>query len=133
MLQGRRGETYGLGHATPGNAWALAAGPPLPKKTLLSQQEKPFSHRGPAVTKNGEGCGEKMKESGTRAGGRRALLSFVELASFLRKFDVRHGVLVERGISFLPLCHRVVFIVLREFSMRWFDSLHALNCFFRPL
>ena len=33
--------------------------------------------------KNGEGCGERMKEKERE---RRALLSFVELASFLRKF-----------------------------------------------
>ena len=33
----------------PGNAWALEAGLPL-LKGRLSQQEKPFSHRGQAVT-----------------------------------------------------------------------------------
>ena len=34
----------------PGNEWALVAGLPLPRGPL-SQQEKPFSHRGRAVTK----------------------------------------------------------------------------------
>ena len=62
----------------------------------LSQQEEPFSHRGRAVTKNGEGCGERMKEKERE---QRALLSFVELASFFESSDVRHGVLVERGSS----------------------------------
>ena len=38
---------------------ALVAGLPLPKCPLLSQLEKPFSHRGRDVTKKGEGCGER--------------------------------------------------------------------------
>ena len=63
----------------------------------------------------GEGCGERMKEK-ERA--RRALLSFVGWPVSFESFDVRRGVLVERGFSFPSLCHRVVFIVLREFSMR---------------
>ena len=60
--------------------------------------------------KNGEGCCERMKEKEREW---RALLSWS--VSF-ETFDVRHGVLVERGFSFL--CATVVFIVLREFSMR---------------
>ena len=48
---------HGPGHAVPGNARGLVAGLPLPRG-LSSQQEKPFSHRGGAVTK-GEGCGER--------------------------------------------------------------------------
>ena len=32
----------------------------------------------------------------------------------IESFGVRHGVLVERGCSFLSLCHRVVFAVLKE-------------------
>ena len=31
----------------------------------MSQQEKPFFHRGRAVTKKGEGCGEETKQEGT--------------------------------------------------------------------
>ena len=42
--------SHGPGHAVPGNEWALVAGLPL-LKDRLSQQEKPFSHRGRAVTK----------------------------------------------------------------------------------
>ena len=38
------------GHAVPGNAGGLAAGLPM-LRGPLSQQEKPFSHRGRAVTK----------------------------------------------------------------------------------
>ena len=49
---------------------------------------------------------------------RRALLSFASWPGSFESFDVRHGVLVERGFSFLFLYHHVVFIVLREFSMR---------------
>ena len=37
------------GHAMPGNEWALEAGMPL-LKGPLSKQQKPFSHRGRAVT-----------------------------------------------------------------------------------
>ena len=49
---------------------------------------------------------------------RRALLSWLSWRVSFGSFDVRHGVLVERGFSFLSLCHRVVFIVLRELSIR---------------
>ena len=49
---------------------------------------------------------------------RRALLSWLSWPVSFASFDVRHGVLVERGFSFLSFCHRVEFIVLREFSMR---------------
>ena len=42
--------SHGPGHAMPGNEWALVAGLPL-LKGPLSQQDKPFSHRGRAVTK----------------------------------------------------------------------------------
>ena len=49
---------------------------------------------------------------------RRTLLSFVGWPVSFESFDVRHGVLVERGFSFLSFCHRLVFIVLRGFSMR---------------
>ena len=52
-------------------------------------------------------------------------IELVEMAVSFESFVVRHRVLLERGFSFLSLCHRVVFTVLREFSMRWFDSLHA--------
>ena len=41
---------HGLEHAVPGNARGLVAGLPLPRGPL-SQHEKPFSHRGRAVTK----------------------------------------------------------------------------------
>ena len=44
--------------------WSLVAGLPL-LKGPLSQQEKPFSHRGRAVTDAGEGCGERMEGEGT--------------------------------------------------------------------
>ena len=63
----------------------------------------------------GEGCGERMKEKERE---RRALLSFVGRPVSFESFDVRHGVLVERWFSFLSLCHRVVFMVVRDFSMR---------------
>ena len=49
---------------------------------------------------------------------RRALLSFLGWPVSFESFDVGHGVLVERGFSFFSLCHRVVLIVLRDFSMR---------------
>ena len=42
-----------------------------------------------------------------------------------------HGVLVERGFSFLSLCRRVVFMVLREFSMRCEEG--GVKLFWRPL
>ena len=42
----------------PGNVWGLVAGVLLPRGPL-SQQEKPFSHSVRAVTKKGEGCGER--------------------------------------------------------------------------
>ena len=64
--------------------------------------------------KNGEGCGERMKEKERE---RRALLSFVGWPVSFESFGVRHGVLVEQGFSFLSLCHRLVFIVLREISI----------------
>ena len=64
---------------------------------------------------NGEGCGERMKEKERE---RRGLLSFVGWPVSFESFDVRRGVLVERGFSFLSLCQRVVFMVLRELSMR---------------
>ena len=48
---------HGPGHAVPGNARGLVAGLPLPRGPL-SQQGKPFSFRGRAVTQ-GEGCGER--------------------------------------------------------------------------
>ena len=41
---------HGPGHVVPGNALSLVAGLPLPGGPL-SQQEKPFSHHGRAVTK----------------------------------------------------------------------------------
>ena len=46
------------GYAVPGNAWGLVAGLPLPK-TPLSQQGRPFSHLGRAVTIKERGCGER--------------------------------------------------------------------------
>ena len=88
----------------------MVAGLQLPKG-LLSQQDKPFSHRGRAVTKTERDVVREWRE-------RRALLSFVGWPVSFESFDVRHGGLVERGFFFLSLCHRVVFIVLREFSMR---------------
>ena len=65
--------------------------------------------------RNGEGCGERMKEKERK---RRALLSWLSWPVSFNSFDVRHRVLVERGFSFLSSCHRVVFTVLREFSTR---------------
>ena len=49
---------------------------------LVRRCQKAICHSR-AVKKNGEGCGERLKEKERE---RRALLSFVELASFLRKF-----------------------------------------------
>ena len=86
----------------------LARGP-------LSWQERPFSYRGRAVTKKEKGCGERMKEKERE---RRAPLSWLSWPVSFERFDVRHGVFVEGGFSFL--CATV-----RECSMRWFDSLHA--------
>ena len=65
--------------------------------------------------KNEEGCGERMKEKERE---RRAPLIWLSWPVFFDSLDVRHGVLVERGFSFLSLCYRAVFIVLIEFSMR---------------
>ena len=56
---------------------------------------------------------------------RRALLSWLRWPVSFESFDVKHGLLVERGFSSLSLCHCVVFIVWREFSMHWFGSVHA--------
>ena len=81
------------------------------------QNALPFSHRGLGCDKNGEGCGERMKEKERE---RRALLSWLRWPVSFESFVVRHGVLLERMFSFLSLCHRVVFTVLGEFSMRWF-------------
>ena len=47
--KGGVGLSHGSGHAVPGNGWALVAGLLLPRG-LLSQQEKPLSHHGQAVT-----------------------------------------------------------------------------------
>ena len=52
--------SHGPGHAMPGNEWVFVAGLPLPTGPS-SQQEKPFSHRGRAVTK-GERTMEKERE-----------------------------------------------------------------------
>ena len=53
--------------------------------------------------KNGEGCGERMKEKEREE---RALLSSLSWPVSFESFYVRHGVLVE-GWVFLSLCHRV--------------------------
>ena len=95
----------GPGHDVPGNEWALVAGLPLPKGTF-SPQEKPLSPW-TGCDKNGEGCGEGMNEKERE---RRAPFSWP--VSF-ESFDVRHGVVMERGFSFLSLCHRVVFMEAR--------------------
>ena len=79
-------------------------------KPNTAQQEKPFSHRRRAVTKMERDVVRKMEKERER----RALLSFVGWPVSLESF----GVLVERGFSFFSLCHRVVFTVVREFSMR---------------
>ena len=90
-------------------SWSAAAKRPFvtARKAFLS----PWT----GCDKNGERCGERMKEKERE---RRALLSFVGSPVSFESFGVRHGVLVERGFSFLSLCRRVVFTVLREFSMR---------------
>ena len=54
--------------------------------------------------KNGECCGERTKEKERE---RRALLSWLGWPVSFESFDVRQGVLVERGFSFFSLCHRV--------------------------
>ena len=45
---------------------------------------------------------------------RRALLSLLCWPVSFESFGIRHGVLVGRRFSFLSLCHRVVFIVLKR-------------------
>ena len=64
--------------------------------------------------REGEGCGERRKEKERE---QRAPLSFAGWPVSFESFDVRHGVLVERGFSLLSLCHPVAFTVLRDFSM----------------
>ena len=44
------------------------------------------------MTKDGEGCGERMKEKKRE---RRALLSWLSWAASFESVDVKHGVLVE--------------------------------------
>ena len=83
------------------------------QKALLSQQERPFSHRGRACDKNGEGSGERMKEKERQ---RRAPLSWLSWPVSYESFDVRHDGIEDRGFSFL--CANVWCSVLREFSMR---------------
>ena len=63
---------------------------------------KPFSHRGPAATTKERDVVREMEKERER----RALLSFASWPGSFESFDVRHGVLVERGFSFLllPLC-----------------------------
>ena len=73
--------SHGPGHAVPGNEWALVGGLLLPKGPS-SQQEKPISHRGRAETETERFVVREMKVKEREW---RALLSFVELASFLRK------------------------------------------------
>ena len=90
-------------------SWSAAA-----KRPFVTAR-KAFLSLWTGCGKNGEGCGERMKEEERE---RRALLSFVGWPVSFESFDVRHGVLAERGFSFVSSCHRVVFIVLREFSMR---------------
>ena len=49
------------------------------------------------------------------------MLSLLSLSSWpvsFESFDVRHGVFVDLRFSFFSLCHRVVFLLLREFSSR---------------
>ena len=79
-----------------------------------------------AVTKT-----EKEKERE-----RRALLRWLSWPVPFESFDVRHGVLVERGFSFLSLCHCVVFMTILvatyaiarvRFLLRW----SIVACFFK--
>ena len=49
---------------------------------------------------------------------RRAPLSWLSWPVSFESFDVRHGVLVERGFSFFLCAAMFVIIVLRNFSMR---------------
>ena len=87
-------------------SWSAAA-----KRPLVTAR-KAFLSSWTGCDTNGEGCGERMKEKERE---RRAVLSWLSWPVSCESFDVRHGVLVERGVSFLSLCHRVVFIVLKEF------------------
>ena len=97
----------------PGNEWALVASPPL-LKSPLSQQEKPFSHRGRAVTKT-ERDVERMKEKERRTA---SSVAFLLSWSFsFESFDVRARCACGAMVFPSFLCHRVVFIVLRECSM----------------
>ena len=79
----------------PGNGWALVAGLPLPKGVCHSK--KAFLSPWTGCDKNGEGCGERMKEKERE---RRAPLSWLSWPVSFGSFDVKHGVLVERGFSF---------------------------------
>ena len=58
---------------------------------------------------NGEGCGERCEGEGTCAA---SPFELCWLASFFRIFGGGHGVLVERGFSFLSLGHRVALVTL---------------------
>ena len=73
-------------------SWSAAARRPFvtARKAFLS----PWT----GCDKNGEGCGERKKEKERE---RRALWSCLSWPVSFESFDVRHGVLVERGFSFL--------------------------------
>ena len=89
-------------------SWSAAA-----KRPFVTAR-KAFPSPRTGCGKNGEGCGERMKEKERE---RRALWSWLSWPVSVESFDVRHGVLVERGFPSFSLCHHAVFIVLREFSV----------------
>ena len=83
-------------------SWSAAA-----KRPFVTSR-KAFLSPWTGSVKNGEGCGERMKEEERE---RRAPSSLLGWPVSFESFEVRHGVLVERGFSFFSLCHRVVFMV----------------------